>query len=51
MQNFDRFCRKTGLKWYFRNEHTHEFSTTPAFNPKSTWRPPNGSPSLELFLS
>ena len=22
-----------------------------AFNPKSTWKPPNGSPSLKLFLS
>ena len=39
------------LKWHFRNEPTPEFSTTPAFNPKSTWIPPNGSPSLELVLS
>ena len=39
------------LKWHFRNDPTPEFTTAPAFNPKSTWKPPNGSPSLELFLS
>ena len=39
------------LKWHFRNKPTPEFSTTPAFNPKSTWKPPNSSPSLEHFLS
>ena len=39
------------LKWHFRNEPTPEFSTTPALNPKSTWKLPNGSPSLEIFLS
>ena len=50
-QDFEEFCRKMRLKWPFRNEPTPEFSITPAFNPKSTWKPPNGSPSLELFLS
>ena len=39
------------FKWYFPNKATPEFSTTPAFNSKTTWKPPNGSPSLELFLS
>ena len=37
------------LKWHFRNEPTPEFSTTSAFNLKSTWKPSNGSPSLKLF--
>ena len=50
-QDFEEFCRKIHLKWHFRNEPTPEFSTMPAFNPKSTWKPPNGSPSLEIFLS
>ena len=50
-QDFEEFCLKMRLKWPFRNEPTPEFSITPAFNPKSTWKPPNGSPSLELFLS
>ena len=39
------------LKWHFRNEPTPKFSAVPACNPKSMWIPPNGSPSLELFLS
>ena len=39
------------LKWHFHNEPTPEFSTTPAFNPKSMRKPPNGSPSFKLFLS
>ena len=50
-QDFEEFCRKMRLKWHFRNDPTPEFTTAPAFNPKSTWKPPNGSPSLELFLS
>ena len=49
--DFEEFCRKMRLKWHFRNETTPGFSTTPAFNHKSTWKPPTGSPSLELFLS
>ena len=40
------FCRFT---WHFRNELTPEFNTMPAFNPKSTWKPPNCSRLLELF--
>ena len=50
-QDFEEICRKMRLKWHFRNKPTPEFSTTPAFNPKSTWKPPNTSPSLEHFLS
>ena len=50
-QDFEDFCHKMHLKWHFRNEPTPEFSTMPAFNPKSTWKPPNSSPRLELFLS
>ena len=50
-QDFEEFCCKMRLKWHFRNEPTPEFSAVPACNPKSTWIPPNGSPSLELFLS
>ena len=50
-QDFEEFCRKMRLKWHFRNEPTPELSTTPAFNPKSTWKSPNGSPNLELSLS
>ena len=49
-QDFEEFCRKMRLRWHFRNETTPEFSTTPALNPKSTWKLPNGSPSLEIFL-
>ena len=41
-QDFQDFCRKMRL-----NETTPEFSTTPAFNPKSTRKPRNSSPGLE----
>ena len=50
-QDFEEICRKMRLKWHFRNKPTPEFSKTPAFNPKCTWKPPNSSPSLEHFLS
>ena len=50
-QDFEEFCSKMRVKWHFRNEPTPEFSTTPAFNPKSTWKPPNGSPSWNFFKS
>ena len=49
-QDFEEFCRKMRLKWHFCNKPTPEFSTTSAFNPKSTWKPPKGGPSLKLFL-
>ena len=46
-QDFQEFCRKMRLNWHFSNETTPEFSTTPAFNPKSTRKPRNNSPGLE----
>ena len=47
-QDLEEFCRKMLLKWHFRDKSTPKFSTTSAFNPKSTWIQPNGSPSLKL---
>ena len=49
MLDFNEFCRRMRLKWYFRDE-TQEFSETPAFSIKSTWNPPKGQPSLAVFL-
>ena len=49
--DFEEFCRRMRLKWYFRNEPSSEFSETPSFTPKSLWKPPKGHPSLEVFLS
>ena len=49
-QDFNDFCRRMHLKWYFRDE-TQEFRETPAFSTKSTWNPPKGHPCLEVFLS
>ena len=50
-QDFDEFSRKMRLKWYFRNEATEDFSETPSFRCKSSWKPPQGNASLKLFLS
>ena len=50
-QDFDEFSRKMRLKWYFRNEATEDFNETPSFRCKSSWKPPQGNASLELFLS
>ena len=38
-------------KWNFRNEPANNFSETPAFRPKSGWKPPKRHASLEVFLS
>ena len=38
-------------KLYFRNKSTSSFSKRPSFTPKSSWKPPEGNTSLELFLS
>ena len=38
------------LKWHFWDE-PQRFDKTPAFTPKSTWHPPKGHASLEVFLS
>ena len=50
-KDFEEFARKMRIKWNFRNEPSEDFSDTPAFRPKSSWKPPPGHPGLELFLS
>ena len=45
------FCRLMRIKWYFRNEISEGFSEVPAFSPKSSWKPPEGHPNLEVYLS
>ena len=49
--NFNEFCRRMRLKWYFRNEITPNFSEALAFRPKFSWNPPKVHPNLEVFLS
>ena len=46
-QDFNDFCRRMRLKWYFHDE-TQEFSKTPAFTTRSNWNPHKGHP---CFLS
>ena len=50
-EDFEQFCRRMRVKWYFRNEPSESFSNKPAFCPKSNWKPPEGHPNLEVFLS
>ena len=50
-RDFEDFARRMRLTWYFRNEPTSSLSESPSFTPKSSWKPPKGNPSLELFLS
>ena len=50
-QDFDEFSGKMRLKWYFRNEATEDLSETLSFRCKSSWKPPQGNASLELFLN
>ena len=38
-------------KWHLRYEPTPFFSESPAFRPKSTWKPPLGYPNIDVFLS
>ena len=45
------FCRRMRTKWRFSNEPTPEFSETPPFSPKSTWKTPMGHPNVEVFLN
>ena len=49
--DFEEFCRRMGIKSYFRNEISENFSEVPAFSPKSSWNPPQGHPNLEVDLS
>ena len=51
LNDFEEFYRRMGTKWHFRNEPTLEFSETPVFLPKSTWKRPMGYPNVEVFLS
>ena len=49
--DFNEFCRRMRCKWYFRGSEVSEnFSEIPSFRKKSTWIPPKGSASLEVFL-
>ena len=48
--DFNEFSREMRCKWYFRNE-TQGSGEIPTFQSKSTWNPPKGSPTLELFLN
>ena len=50
-RDFEGFVRQTRLKWYFRNEPNSSFSEHLSFAPTSSWKPPKGNPSLELFSS
>ena len=50
-KDFEEFCRRVRIKWYFRNDILENFSEKFALIPKSKWKPPNGHPSLEVFLS
>ena len=50
-KDFEEFCRCMRTKWNFRNEPSQDFSVTPAFARKSSWKPPLGHPNLEAFLS
>ena len=49
-RDFNEFSREMRCKWYFRNE-TQGSGEIPTFQSKSTWNPPKGSPTLELFLN
>ena len=50
-KDFSEFCWRMRNKWYFRNEPTPEFGEVRCCKTKSSWRPPNGHPALEIFLS
>ena len=50
-KDFSEFCWSMRNKWYFWNEPTLQFSEVPYCKTKSSWRPPNGHPTLEIFLS
>ena len=48
-KDFSEFCWRMRNKWYFPNEPTPQFSEGPCCKTKSSWRPPNGHPALEIF--
>ena len=49
-RDFNEFSRKMRCKWYFRDGSLNDFSEILAFKPNSTWKPPVGDSSVELFL-
>ena len=50
-KNFIEFCRRMRIKWNFRSKLSQDFSETPAFRMKSSWKSLKGHPNLEVFLS
>ena len=50
-KDFEEFCRRMKTKWYFRNEISENFSEVPAFSTKSSWKPTQVHPNLEVYLS
>ena len=48
-KDIEEFCRRMRCKCHFRNEVSETFSEIPAFRPKSSWFPPKGLASLEIF--
>ena len=50
-KDFEEFARRMRIKQNFRNKPSANFSDTPAFRPKSSFKPSPGHPSLKLFLS
>ena len=50
-KDFEEFCRRMRTKWNFRNEPSQNCGLVPDFARKSSWKPPSGHPSLEVFLS
>ena len=48
--DFNEFCKRMRLKWYFRNE-SQNLSKAPVFLLKSRWQPPQGHLCCEVFLS
>ena len=48
---YNEFCRRMRIKWNFRNEPSQNFSETPTFRVKSSWKPPKGHLNLEVILS
>ena len=39
------------IEWYFRNEISENLIEVPAISSKSSWKPPQGHPNLEVYLS
>ena len=49
--DFEEFCRRMRVKWYFRNEPSESFSNKPAFSPKSNWKPTIMCSQLILYFA